>query len=246
MALYCGCLTMQILNTALFASANLIAYYRCESGALTTDSKGSYTLTNQGSVAESTGQFGGASNPGTPNADNGVLYRTSTFPALGSSNFSIVNWVKFNDTTAVSYFGNWCDSANDVFSRFTWGPNNLGAGQPGYLFYRVKSGVAQQGPTLAGTPTTGVWMHIGVTYDGTNVRGYIGGALVAGPTAASGNGSVGETGGIGFGIDGQDFDTVTTASTCQLDDIGFFDAALSADNMALLARPGSGGFFNLL
>lgn len=240
-----GLPNMQIINTSLFASANLVAYYRQEPGALTTDSKGSYTLTNQGSVAESMGQFGGASNPGTPNSDNGVLYRTATFPALGSSNFSIVNWVKFNDTTAVSYFGNWCDSANDVFSRFTWGPNNLGAGQPGYLFYRVKSGVAQQGPTLAGTPSTGVWIHIAVTYDGTNVRGYINGALVAGPTAASGNGTSPETGGIGLGIDGQDFDTVTTASTCQLDDVGFFNAALSADDMVLLAQRG-GGMFNVM
>lgn len=230
---------MQLLNTSLFNDANLVAYYRQESGALTTDSKGSYTLTNQGSVGESQGKFGGASNPGTPNGDNGVLYRTASFPALGSSNYSIVGWIKFNDITAVSYFGNWCDSANDVFTRISWGPNALGAGQPGYLFYRVKSGVAQQGPNLAGTPTTGVWIHIGVTYDGTNVRAYIGGVLVAGPTSASGNGTSPETGGIGLGIDGQDFDTVTTASTCQLDDVAFFSRALTAQEIALLALDNS-------
>lgn len=218
---------MQIVNTSLFTSANLVAYYRLENGALTTDSKGAYTLTNQGGIASIAGKFGGGADPGTPNSDNGCLYRTSSFPVL-SGNFSVAGW--FNWQTAATAYAliGWCDAANDVFVRFNYDGTTL-------QFFRVKSGVAQQGPTYVFTPTVGRWYHIAITYDGTNVRGYVSGVLVAGPTAASGDGVSAETGGLGLGIDGQAFGVLTTTNTVKYDDVGFFTAALTADEVALLA-----------
>lgn len=224
----------QLLNTSLFSNANLAAYYRCEASALTTDSKGSFTLTNQGAIAEIVGMHGGAADPGAPNADNGCLYRTASIPAL-TGNFSVTG--KFNWQTAGAnepLFG-WCDTTNDVFIRCNYDGTKL-------LFYRVKSGVAQEGPTYTFTPTLGSWYQVGITYDGTNVRGYVNGVLVGGPTAASGSGSVNVTSGIGLGIDGQAFDTLTTTSTIKYDDVGFFTGVLSAADMLEHTTELSGGF----
>jgi len=50
---------MEIIKSSLFNHARLQANYRFNSGALTTDSKNSFTLTNTNSVAEiATGKFG--------------------------------------------------------------------------------------------------------------------------------------------------------------------------------------------
>lgn len=224
----------QLSNTSLFNHANLVAYYKLETGALTTDSKGSYTLTNQGSIGETTGKYGVAGDPGNPNGDNGLLYRTASIPAL-TGNFSFSGWFNWYDASGGTLVG-WCDTTNDVFIRCGYDGTNI-------VFYRVKSGVAQQGPTYVFTPTVGRWYHVGMTYDGTNVRGYVDGALVAGPTAASGNGSVNETSGIGLGIDGQAFGALTTTSTIKWDDVGFFTEALTAAEMLEhYTDPPIGGF----
>jgi len=201
-------------------------------GALTTDSKGTYTLTNQGSVAESAGKYNGASNTGTPNSTNKCLYRTASVPSLGGGAFSIAGWVKFNSTASSSAVANFCDNASKgVFTRFQY---NTGA----LYFYRTKSGVAQQGPTYAWTPTVGVWYHIAMTYDSTNIRGYLDGSLVGGPTAASGVGTVDETSGIGIGIDGQAFSALTTDDTIQACDVSFWSRELTAAELLKLYTSG--------
>lgn len=230
---------MQLLNTSLFASANLVAYYRLEAGALTTDSKNSNTLTNANTVAEATGVYGGASSTGATNATNKLLYRLADggFGATSTTPFSQVGWYKFNAIGASSPLANWC--SNNTFSRHSWDQSS-----GSILFYRVNETV-QQGPTYSWTPTVGIWYHIGMTYDGTNVRGYLNGALVGGPTAASGTRTTSETEGIGIGIDGQAFNTLTSASTIDCDDVAFFTTAISDSEMAILASQGS-GFFGLM
>lgn len=220
---------MQLLNTSLFSDANLVAYYRLEAGALTTDSKNANTLTNANSVAEAPGVFGGASSTGASNGTNKLLYRLADggFAAASTTPFSQVGWYKFNAIGASSPLANWC--SNNTFSRHSW---DQASGS--FLFYRVNE-TAQQGPTYVFTPTVGVWYHIGMTYDGTNVRGYLNGLLVAGPTAASGTRTTAETEGIGIGIDGQAFGALSSAATIDCDDIAFFTKALSLTEMQTLA-----------
>jgi len=55
---------------------------------------------------------------------------------------------------------------------------------------RTKLGVADQSAFYNVTLGTSDWHHIVETYDGTYIRGYLNGVLIAGPTAASGNGTV--------------------------------------------------------
>jgi hypothetical protein len=50
---------MELSASTLFSSANLTAYYKFDNGAITTDSKGSNTLTNNGTVGSvAGGKFG--------------------------------------------------------------------------------------------------------------------------------------------------------------------------------------------
>lgn len=73
------------------------------------------------------------------------------------------------------------------------------AGTKTLRFNRGRACVSNNFTSVATTLTSGIWYHIAMTYDGTNVRGYLDGTLVAGPTAQSGDGvSCGATGsGIG-------------------------------------------------
>src|SRR5574343_311002 len=86
------------INTSLFADPALKCYYRFNSGALTTDSKNSLTLTSNGTPTDVAGKFG-----------NGVSLDTSAYfsrnTQLTNSNpyaFSINVWVK--DYTAGCIF----------------------------------------------------------------------------------------------------------------------------------------------
>lgn len=229
----------ELLGLSLFNDANLVAYYRLEAGALTTDSKGSNTLTNANTVAESPGVFGGASSTGASNGTNKLLYRLADggFATTSTTPFSMVGWYKFNSTAGSSPLANWC--SNNTFSRHSW---DQGSGS--ILFYRVNETV-QQGPTYSFTPTVGTWYHIAMTYDGAYVRGYLNEALVGGPTAASGTRTTGETEGIGIGIDGQAFGTLTSASTIDCDDVAFFTRSLSADEISTIYRGQGGGYIHM-
>lgn len=94
---------MEALRTSLFSSANLIAYYRFESGALTTDSKDSKTLTNSGTVGEGTGVYGGCADFGATNTSK-YFYRSDAIGISGTSALSINLWVKiYSEPSGTEY-----------------------------------------------------------------------------------------------------------------------------------------------
>lgn len=110
----------ELFTHSLFNDANLVAYWRFESGALTTDSKGSYTLTNNNTVGESSGIYGGCADFGNPNT-NKYFSRASEIIAEGSS-FTINCWVK--NTTIQIISANY-DTSNEHYifignTGFTW------------------------------------------------------------------------------------------------------------------------------
>lgn len=69
------------------------------------------------------------------------------------------------------------------------------AGTQKIQFVRLRQNTSEDAATFTTTLSLGTWYHVAVTYDGSNVRGYLDGSLVAGPTASSGSGaSAGVTG----------------------------------------------------
>lgn len=172
----------QIADDPLLTDANLKAYYKFNSGALTTDSgPNGLTLTAASSPIETAGKFGGGVDYGS-SGNNGHYVNND----LGITNgaYTVGCWVNFNSIAAGAAIINIGDYGTQVGTRFDWY-------QPAasLRFYRVAfGGVGQQGPTLSWTPTIGTWYFLVMTYDGTNVKGYIDGVLI-GTVAASGNGS---------------------------------------------------------
>ncbi len=213
---------LELFKTPLASDANLKAYYRLEADG--TDSSGNgKTLTSGGSPTYGAGVFG-----------SGVTFPTETdllsiVDDLGVQGgaCSISFWVKLASDIASGSF-NFCqqnDAGTLVGNCVSYEYN---AGTRRLFFRRSKWNVAHQGPTYNVALGTG-WNHIVYTYDGTNVRGYLNGVLVAGPTAASGNGS---------GVLPDSFQIVGAANAVagdvSKDDVAFFNRALTAGEVLSL------------
>lgn len=174
-------------NTEVNSLFGALAYYRMESGALTTDNSGNgRTLTNNNTVGEDTGQFGGAGDFGTANTDKSLSLATD-MGILGTS-VTLSGWFKCN--TAIPDASNWIltaleNSTTDVQYAFEYARS--GATRQ-LIFRRYRQGVAADAVSV-NTDLGTTWHHMVLTYDATYLRGYLDGALVAGPTKLSGNGT---------------------------------------------------------
>jgi len=224
--------SQEIASTRFAEDADALSYYRLESGALGTDEKGTNTLTNYNTVGSGTGKFGGASDQGSTNTTNKCLAKAGDPGYNGASDFpfSIVAWFNVPSTANDIRLANF-NVNQRCFTRFGW--YSTGA----YLqFYRVNQSV-QQGVVYPFTPTINTWYQQAITYDGTNVRGYLNGELV-GTGAASGQRTTAETSGIGIGIDGQSFGTLGALDIGLKDDVYFSKRALTSDEIYSLYKTG--------
>jgi hypothetical protein len=78
----------------------------------------------------------------------------------------------------------------------------------------------------AGTMVIGRWHHLVGTYDGTNVRSYLNGALLAGPTALTG--PIGYGAIVQFVVGQYESPTAARQTAGTLDEVAVYGAALSA------------------
>lgn len=220
---------IEINNSPLKTSSasNLKAYYRMESGALTTDSSGnSVTLTNNNTVGEGTGTFGGAADFGTANT-NKYLSSTNALGIDGGA-ISISFWVKLNTEISANRYYFVVQRALTAGETKTsyWIWYNYNAGTRQLNWGRDKNGTAEQLVTVNATLGTSNWYHMALTYDGTTLRGYLNGQS-QGSVAASGSGGVTGTSGLFIGsLDGSSFFT-----NALIDDVSYFNRALTADEI---------------
>lgn len=175
-------------------NANTQGYYKLDD---VNDSSGNgRNLTNNGSCGFVAGNVGNCVDLGTANTTKYLSQANTMGIDGGVITLSIIlkmrteiassearPCVQFNSNTKTGYF---------VRYNYNGGTRRL-------EFIRTKRGVAEQGPTYNIALGTANWYHIVLTYDGTNIRGYVNGSLVAGPTAASGNGSVNDAAGFWLG-----------------------------------------------
>lgn len=177
----------ELLNTSLYSDGNLKAYYRMESGALTTDSKGSYTLTNNGSVAETTGKFGGGATTGTNNSSKSFSIGNDL--GITGNDITMVAWVKANQAVTGDswYICSQTDSGTHVNHEVYYQDNS---GVFNVWALRVKLGVGNVYTyTNANTDLTDDWHHVAYTYGADDkVRLYIDGELIGTSDADSANG----------------------------------------------------------
>jgi hypothetical protein len=232
----------ELYTTSLFSDANLKAYYRLESGALTTDSKNGFTLTNNNSVGEDMGKYGGAADFGTANTNKSLSIANDLGITGGA--ITITGWYRPN--TDIGNGGVWIFTAQEdsgTSVQYAIEYRRSGATRT-LVFRRYRQGIAANEITYNVDLGTTSYRHIVLTYDGTNLRGYLDGSLVAGPTAFSGNGtgvtadsfSIGNQRGL---ASGNGF-----YSSIDADDVAVFSRALTADEIGILFRPIGGIFFH--
>lgn len=166
----------------------LVAYYPLSD---TSDSVGGFTLTNVGTVTFATGLIDNAADGGTGNSTKWL--RVDNDLGIGGGAISMSTWVKRNAEIATGTEGLLMkgDSGTNVMNYISYDYNG---GTRRIIWNRQRQNTANDIITYNVTLGTSAWNHIVYTYDGTSLRGYLNGSLVAGPTAYSGSGA-------GAGID---------------------------------------------
>jgi hypothetical protein len=231
--------------TALYNSGNgvsdyltlsAVSYYKLdESSGDASDSVGSYTLTNNNTVAYTTAKINNGADFGT-GADK-CLTNTND-QGFSGGNWSIAGWIKMNVEIGS---GNQCffgitDTGNKISFYAEYEYNS---GTRRISFYREKGGVGIQGYNYNVTLGTANWYHIVITYDGTNVVGYVNGSAV-GSGAASGNGS-GSITVEGFTISGRPYTSADlNKGNFIADEVGNWSRALTAGEITTLYNSGTG------
>ena len=179
----------EIADTLLASDANLKAYYKMSTGALTTDSSGnSKTLTNNNSVGENSGgAFDYCADFGTANTNKSFSIADALSYAGGA--YAISMWVKVQTELAAdndSYtLARVVDAATDTYFALVY-----------QQVYGVKKVSLQRGlyggnvteASITTTLGTTDFHHIVGTYDGTNMHLYVDN-VDSGAVAASGSGT---------------------------------------------------------
>lgn len=222
-------LSEELFNTSLFNDASLKAYYRFNSGGLTTDSKNSYTLTNNGTVTEdASGIFGYSATLGTSNTTK-YLFTTNPLDIDGGA-CSINMWVKL--TTELTGAGryqfvhltnNTSKTNYQIFYEYNGGSPYIAIG-------RNKPEVAFQSVTSSVVMGTSNWYMLTLSYNNTDVFGYINGVSI---------GSIGASGsGVGTIATGCYFGYHTEAAgryaSCIFDDVSVFNRYLTDSEVPIL------------
>lgn len=211
----------ELNKTILKDSANLKAYYRFESGALTTDSGANgYTLTNNNTVAEGSGKYGGGADFGASNTNKSFSYANGLVD-LSNSAVSFSTW--FNLTTA--------PGTGETQRILEW-QSTVGTSRYLTLQYEDSAGVKRIRVDASNSTityntilSTGTWYHIAFTISAAGtVRVYLNGAHVA-----TGSRSTGTTATNKIVYGNNDGGTVPVKGL--MDDTAIFTTELSADQI---------------
>jgi len=200
-----------------------VSYYKFDSGALTTDSVGANTLTNNNTVGESaSGKIGYCADNGT--AVNKYFSVASNMGIAGNGSFSYACWVKLNSEIDNGPPNQWFifnHSSTTTSNRYFQIEYQYNGGTRRIRFNN--SGGSSDFYTL--TMGTSNWYHFAVSRSGTTASCYINGVLVL--TCSQGSDTQGANrlliGGDGtYGIKGL------------VDEAGFWSRALLADEISQL------------
>lgn len=217
---------------------NLVAYWKLdESSGNASDSSGnSKTLTNVNTVSYSSAKINNGADFGSSNTNK----RLSINDDLGidGGNISISFWVKMNTEISSGFItliqhGGVSSYVNDT----VW--YDYGGGTRKLSFFRQRQNVNGTKIDYNITLGTDNWYHIVYTYDGTNLRGYINGSLVAGPTSASGNGNAGTIDCFNVGAL-YAYGGYEKFSSAKIDEVGVWSRALSSTEVSTLYNSGNG------
>src|SRR3990167_878346 len=207
--------------------ANLVHYMKMESATATVGSN----LTNNNSVTFVAGQFNNAGH--FLKASTQSLELVSDL-GITNGNMTYIAWVKITTAPGTGVnFGIVDKTDGGVFVRYQLGYRDSG-GVKQVMFRRDRAGMADGGYNENQTLTVDTWYQLAMTYDGTNVQGYLNGATLGTATAASGNGSASAADGYVIGARVADGGGVNTdwCANADIDDVAVFSRALSSTEIS--------------
>lgn len=212
----------ELITTALYSDGALQEYYQLE--GLT--GKNGNTLANTNSVAFNSAKFGNGADGGASNTNKTL----SVASALGyaNANYSIFGWVKLNAEIAS---GEWCflnvvETTTDTSISINYEYNG---GTIRLVFHRIKHGVADTTFTSNQVLGTSLLHHIGFTYDGTTLTGYLDNVSL-GTLSSNGNGVTNVASIFTLLADRSN----TLNASAIMDDVGLFNKVLSAGEISTL------------
>ena len=225
---------MEIFRSSLFNDANFVAYYRL---ADVNDSKASFNLTNSTGVTFSPAKY---SNGAVGDGVSKNLFITNNLGIDGGA-ITVSCWVKPNSEISSGSWALWGQTSAsskvryEIFYDYNGGTRRL-------TFNRVKNNVAGQGGNYNIALGTSDFSLITLTYDNTNIKGYVNGIEVASAAASGSGATTGCNAFILFGRDnGDNVINQQDYANIILDDVGIWSRALTADEISGLYKTGFQG-----
>lgn len=173
-----------MLSAYLPKKGNIKAYYNLDD--VNDGSSNAYNLTNLNSVTFSSAKRGNGANFSSSNSDK-LLYVENNLGIDGGA-ITIAMWVKLLAEISsgewyfiCQYSGSSSDTSYRIYYKIDGSTRTI-------IFGRTRVNVAGDIITYNVALGTSNWHFIALTYDNTNMRGYLDNSLVAGPTSMSGNG----------------------------------------------------------
>jgi hypothetical protein len=167
-------MSAELITTKQFVNTNLKAYYRFESGALTTDSSGEgHTLTAISDPAEdASGKFGGA----VALDGNDAYSATDHADFKPTGNFTVGCWIKTSAGSAIPFGSMRYDGTTYSGIRLYIDANGIFYLQS---FRNTGKVAGTDYQNAAGTTDvrTGAWVFLVGTWDGSYLRVYVNGTL---------------------------------------------------------------------
>lgn len=215
---------------------NLKAYYKLdESSGNAADATGNgYTLTNNGTTPFANGKINNGADFGNVDSRSFLYSSVSPFGISSTGAVSVSLWFKFvsepatDDEIFYLFFKSATGSYIRCFYYYNAGTPQLSIGRGGstgaFTFYNINLG-------------DNTWKHFVMTYDGTNLLGYLNGAQVLSTTSTGtyDNSAAPQGGfnlaGTGLGIHGMNG---------MQDEIGVWSRAITAQEVQVLYRGGLG------
>lgn len=218
----------EVLYSNLFSDASLQAYYRFNTGALTTDSKNSNTLTNTNTVGETaSGKFGYAADFGASNTNKSLSISSTLGITTWASAFSISLWIKRHSELG--------SGAQDIFAKevesttggLNWLNYEYNGGTRRLKFSRYDEATTENAYFNINLGTD--WHHVVFVYDGASIIPYVNG--IAGTSVVSDGTSSGTAYGNVLNLGGIVADGYWSGF---MDDVAVFSRALNASEVRTL------------
>lgn len=205
---------------------NAVLYYAFSNGAELDDSTGNgYTLEDSGTTAIGSGGIIGYA---ATFDENTVLYSTNTIPNT-YTNISLSLWAK-SETEAIAFnVGNRDDSSGEGTFRL------ISVSGTTLVWQIASSGDKNCVGTFV---NDGTWQHIVGTYDGSNMKLYVNGSLQT--TLAIANATLSASKKFIIGGQWNAQPNFSANAFGSVDEIAFYDYALTEAQVAVLYNSGNG------